>query len=79
MPKIRTLFILGILLILLHVFPGFPTSWKSAFSIIIGILILLLTFFHYREMRRKYGMKKELSSSLGAPAYVQNDSTNLPR
>ena len=54
MPKIRALFILGIIIVILPTqFIGVPYEWKSFLIAIMGAAVSFLTFLHYKELKRK--------------------------
>jgi len=76
MPKIRLLFILGIL-IAFFPFSGFPQLWKSAFFSIAGILVSILTFLLYKEIKRRLKLKEERRDEM--PSFVENRINDLDR
>lgn len=76
MPKIRSLFILGILLVFLGAFSGFPIFWREVFTVIIGVFVSLITFLHYKELKRKYVKKEE--DKKATESFVENRMNTLP-
>lgn len=75
MPKIRSLFILGILLVFLGAFSGFPPFWRSLFTVIIGVLVSLITFLHFKELKRKYAPREEKKKE--TELFVENRMDNF--
>ena len=76
MPKIRSLFILGILLVFLELFSGFPSFYNSLFSVVIGVFVSLITFLHYKELKKKYIKREEGKKE--TKMFVENSIGNLP-
>ncbi len=50
MRKERTLFIIGLWIIILP-FTGFPPSWKTFFFVITGISIIYLAYLFYTQIK----------------------------
>jgi Ca2+/Na+ antiporter len=55
MRKVRVLLILGIFMTILP-YSGFPYSWKDVLSTVIGLLVIYVSYFLYRDSKTK---KKE--------------------
>jgi amino acid permease len=59
MRKIKTIFALGLLILITPIL-GFPTSWESFFINTAGILICLISFVMYRgSMNRRKILEDE--------------------
>jgi amino acid permease len=67
--KIRSLFILGILEVLLP-FSGFPDSWKTFFSMFIGIIICGVTYLLHLQVKSFHGNNS--NHDLKTESYSEN-------
>ncbi len=52
MRKERTLFVIGILVVVLP-FSGFPQTWREVFFVIIGLALICLAYLFYNETKRR--------------------------
>ncbi|MDE2030962.1 MAG: hypothetical protein KGI58_01735 [Patescibacteria group bacterium] len=60
MRKEKSLFIIGLWIILLPL-SGFPSSWKTLFFFITGLLIIYISYLFY--MQAKKNVPKDLNQS----------------
>jgi hypothetical protein len=70
MFKIRSLFVCGIILIVLPIL-GFPMLWDRVISVILGVIVCLTVYFLHRELKiwsQKISPKKEVVTN----TYVEN-------
>ncbi len=66
-PKFRSLFGLGGLVIVLP-FLGFPQLWKNIFIIIIGALVIIISYKIYFEISKLIGRSESADET-----YVENN------
>lgn len=66
MRKERALFIIGLWVLVLP-FSGFPSSWRTLFFVVTGILIMYIAYLFYLQAK-----KNILSNSNHSKTFVDN-------
>lgn len=52
MRKERTLFVIGLWVVVLP-FSGFPSTWRTLFFVVTGLVIMYIAYLFYLEAKRR--------------------------